>query len=231
MFWKIFLFEVQNRTRRPAVYLYFAASLIFTIGTFATGSVPLGEKQLINSPYIIAFWTGAMTLMMMLISSSLMGTALYRDIEYNTKDYYLTYPITKPGYFWGRYLGSFLFMILIATSIIIGAMIGTKLGPAMGWKDAKEYGPNTFMYYFQPFVTIGLPNLFFTSSLFFGLVAFTRNVKVIYQGGILLFLGYFISVFFLNTTTNGTVIILSDPLGISAVRMMSSSTPSFIKNT
>ncbi|MDO3645187.1 hypothetical protein [Mucilaginibacter sp. L3T2-6] len=231
MFWKIFLFEVQNRTRRPAVYLYFAASLIFTIATFATGSVPLGEKQLINSPYIIAFWCAAMTLMMMLISSSIMGTALYRDIEYNTKDYYLTYPITKPGYFWGRFLGSFLFMVLIATSIFIGAIIGTKLGPAMGWKDAKEYGPNNFMYYFQPFVTIALPNLFFTSSLFFGLVAFTRNVKVIYTGGILLFLGYFISVFFLNNTTNGTVIILSDPFGISAVRLISGSTPSVIKNT
>jgi ABC-2 type transport system permease protein len=160
-----------------------------------------------------------------------MGTALYRDIEYNTKDYYLTYPITKAGYFWGRYLGSFLFMLLIATSVIIGAIIGTKLGPAMGWKDAKEYGPNNFMYYFHPFVTMALPNLFFTSSLFFGLVAFTRNVKVIYTGGILLFLGYFMSVFFLNTTTNATVIVLSDPFGISAARMISGSVPSFVKNT
>ncbi|WP_295794158.1 hypothetical protein [Mucilaginibacter sp.] len=231
MFWKIFLFEVQNRTRRPAVYLYFAAALIFTIGTFATGSLPLGEKQHINSPYIISFWCSAITLMMMLVSSSIMGTALYRDIEYNTKDYYLTYPITKPGYFWGRFLGSFLFMALIATSVVIGAIIGTKLGPIMGWRDAKEYGPNNFMYYFQPFVTIALPNLFFASALFFGLVAFTRNVKVIYAGGILLFLGYFISVFFLNNTNNATVTILADPFGISAVRLLSGSTPSLIKNT
>jgi hypothetical protein len=34
MFWKIFLFEIQNRLRRPAVYLYFLAALIFTVGTF-----------------------------------------------------------------------------------------------------------------------------------------------------------------------------------------------------
>src|ERR1700712_4251361 len=219
MFLKIFLFEVQNRTRRPAVYLYFAASIIFTITTFAHGWLPLAEKQHINSPYVISLWCAGITMFMMLISSSIMGTALYRDIEYNTKDYYLTYPITKAGYFWGRYLGSFLFMLLIATSVIIGAIIGSKLGPAMGWKDAKEYGPNNFMYYFHPFVTMALPNLFFTSSLFFGLVAFTRNVKVIYTGGILLFLGYFMSVFFLNNTTNATVIILADPFGISAVRM------------
>lgn len=106
MFWKIFVFEIQNRLRRPAVYVYFAAALIFTIGTFATGSLPLGEKEHINAPFLLALWCAGITMLMMVISSSIMGTPLYRDIEYNTKDYYLTYPITKPGYFWGRYLGS-----------------------------------------------------------------------------------------------------------------------------
>src|ERR1700733_9032599 len=171
MFWKIFLFEIQNRLRRPAIYLYFLAALIFTIGTFATGSLPVQDKEHINAPYLIALWCAGITMLMMLISSFIMGTPLYRDIENNTKDYYLTYPITKAGYFWGRYAGSFLFMIFIASSVIIGAFIGTKLGPAMGWTDAKQYGPNNLVYYVHPFLTIALPNLFFTSSLFFGLVA------------------------------------------------------------
>ena len=231
MFWKIFVFEVQNRLRRPAVYLYFAAALAFTVMTFATGSLPLGEKEHINAPYVIALWCAGITMLMMLVSSSIMGVALYRDIEYNTKDYYLTYPITKAGYFWGRYFGSFLFMLFIASSIIIGAYIGTKLGPAMGWKDPKEYGPNNLVYYLHPFFIMALPNLFFTSSLFFGLVALTRNVKVIYSGGILLFLGYFLSIFFLDHTSNATVIINADPFGLNAVRLLSATTASIQKNT
>jgi ABC-2 type transport system permease protein len=231
MFWKIFIFEVQNRLRRPAVYLYFAAALIFTVMTFATGSLPLGEKEHINAPYVIALWCSGITMLMMLVSSSIMGVALYRDIEYNTKDYYLTYPITKAGYFWGRYFGSFLFMLFIASSIIIGAYIGTKLGPLMGWKDPKEYGPNKLVYYLHPFFTMALPNLFFTSSLFFGLVALTRNVKVIYSGGILLFLGYFLSIFFLNHTNNATVIINADLFGLNAVRLLSGTATSIQKNT
>ncbi len=85
MFWKIFLFEIQNRFRRPAVYLYFLAAFIFTIGTFATGSLPIGEKENINAPYLIAMWCAGITMLMMLISSSVMGQALYRDIEYQTK--------------------------------------------------------------------------------------------------------------------------------------------------
>ncbi len=231
MFWKIILFEIQNRIRRPAVYLYFAAALIFTITVFATGSLPVGEKEHINAPYLIAMWCAGITMMMMLVSSSIMGMALYRDIEYNTKDYYLTYPITKAGYFWGRYLGSFICMLFIASAIIIGAYLGTKLGPIMRWRDAKEYGPNRLIYYLHPFFTIALPNLIFTSSLFFGLVAITRNVKVIYSGGILLFLGYFLSVFFLGHTTNTTVTILSDAFGISGVRELSGAATSIQKNT
>lgn len=231
MFREIIVFEIQNRLRRPAIYLYFAAAFIFTISTFATGSLPLGEKENINAPYLIAMWCAGITMLMMLVSSSIMGTALYRDIEYNTKDYYLTYPITKAGYFWGRYLGSFLCMLFIASAIIIGAYIGTKLGPIMDWKDPKEYGPNRLIYYLHPFFTIALPNLIFTSSLFFGLVALTRNVKVIYSGGILLFLGYFLSMFFFDHTNNANVINLADPFGLNGIRLLSGSATSIQKNT
>jgi ABC-2 type transport system permease protein len=231
MFRKIFLFEIQNRVRRPAIYLYFAAALIFTIVSFATGSLPVGEKEHINSPYLIAMWCAGITMMMMLVSSSVMGVAMYRDIEYNTKDYYLTYPITKAGYFWGRYLGSFFCMLLVSSAILIGIYIGSRLGPAMGWRDPKEYGPNNLSYYLWPFFTIALPNILFTSSLFFGLVAITRNVKVIYSGGILLFLGYFLAIFFLNNTTNTTVINLADTFALNGVRLASSGATSLQKNT
>jgi ABC-2 type transport system permease protein len=231
MFRKIFLFEIQNRVRRPAIYLYFAAALIFTISSFATGSLPVGEKEHINSPYLIAFWCAAITMMMMLVSSSVMGVAMYRDIEYNTKDYYLTYPITKAGYFWGRYLGSFFCMLLVSSAILIGIYIGSRLGPAMGWKDPKQYGPNQLSYYLWPFFTIALPNILFTSSLFFGLVAITRNVKVIYSGGILLFLGYFLAIFFFNNTNNTSVINLADPFALNGVRLASSGANSLQKNT
>src|ERR1700755_1356551 len=144
MFSKIFLFEIRNRIRRPAVYLYFFAILAFTLFAFSTGSLPVGEKEHINSPSLITLWCAAMTMMMMLVSSSIMGTAIYRDIEYQTKDYYLTYPITKPGYFWGRYVGAFFFMLLIALAIPIGIFLATYLGPALHNMPSERYGPNLF---------------------------------------------------------------------------------------
>lgn len=218
MFFKIFWFEVQNRIRRPAVYLYFFAALAFTTASFATGSLPLGEKEHINSPYMITFWCAAMSMLMMLVSSSVMGTALYRDIEYQTKDYYLTYPITKNGYFWGRYLGSFTFMLLIALAIPLGIYLGTLVGPMIGKTVVSQYGINKPIYYWYPFLLVALPNIFFSSSLFFGLVAVMRNVKVIYFGGLMLFLFYMLSVYFLNHTQNVAVISIADPFGLGGIR-------------
>jgi len=231
MFLKIFLFEIQNRVRRPAIYLYFSAVFLFTLFSFATGSLPVGEKEHINSPYLITFWCVGITMMMMLISSSLMGTAIYRDIEYQTKDYYLTYPITKAGYFWGRFWGSFVFMIIIAFGILAGIYLGSVIGPLTGKTTAAQYGPNNLSYYLYPFLTLALPNIFFTSSLFFGLVAIMRNVKVIYFGGILLFLFYVIGLFFLDHINNPTVIGIIDPFGMNGMRLVMNNASPTEQNT
>lgn len=218
MFREIFFFEVRTRIRRPAVYFYFTALLLFTCFAFSTGSLPVGDREHINSPYLISFWCAAMSMLMTLVSSSVMGMALLRDIEYQTKDYYLSYPITRPGYFWGRFFGSFFFMILIALAIPLGIWLSTHIGPGIAKKMPSQYGPNHPMYYLYPFLVIVLPNIFFTSALFYGLVAIMRNVKVIYFGGVLLFLFYFMALFFLNNTTNGRIVAIADPFALNGIR-------------
>jgi ABC-type transport system involved in multi-copper enzyme maturation permease subunit len=219
MFGEIFRFEIQSRLRRPAVYLYFAGILIFTLFAFSTGSLPVLEKEHINSPFLISFWCCALTMLMTLVSSSVMGTAVFRDIEYQTKDYYLTYPITRAGYFWGRFAGSFVFMIGIALAIPLGIWLGSHLGPAIGKTVAVQYGPNKPMYYLYPFLLLALPNILFTSMLFYGLVAVLRNVKVIYFGGLLLFLFYFMALFFLDHYSNNAMVIgVADPFALNGVR-------------
>lgn len=223
MLLQIFLFEIKYRLRRPAFYIYFLVVFIFPLLSFAHGAVPVVEKEFINAPAVLAVFSSLMSLFLMLVSSAIMGVPLYRDIEHNTKEYYLSYPITKAGYFWGRYLGSWVFVILTGAGIYLGAYLGTRLGPAMGWTPASRYGENHFIYYWYPFLTILLPSLFFTSSLFFGLVAIFRNVKVIYSSGLFLFLGFIIGNFFLNNIHNPRVIYLSDPFLINAMRMATGS--------
>ena len=218
MFKEIFAFEIRYRLRRPAVYIYFFLVLIFSAFSFAKGDVPIGEKEWINSPVVLAQFSAIMSIFLMVASASIMGMAIYRDLEYGTKEYYLSYPITKPGYFWGRFLGSFIFVAAIGAATMIGAWLGTRLGPAFGWQPKDRYGNAQLIKYIYPYLTLTLPSLFFTSSFFFGLVSAFRNVKVIYSSGTLLFLGYMISSFFLHNSHNQFVIYLTDPFNFNGLR-------------
>lgn len=220
MFWQIFLFELKYRLKRPAAYVYFFCFFFMAFMSFAHGALPVVEKEFYNAPAMLALYSSMTSIFMMLASSAIMGVPLYRDIEYNTKDYYLSYPITKPGYFWGRFLGSFFFVALIGSAVFWGAYAGTLGGPAFRWSSKANYLPFHFYDYLHPYLNIVLPNIFFTSALFFGLVAIFRNVKVIYSSGIFLFLGYIISNFFFHhSATSMTVIYLSDPFAFIPLRM------------
>jgi hypothetical protein len=218
MFVEIIRFEIRYRLRRPIFYIYLLLALGFAVFFFSKGMVPAQEKEWINAPAILTQFACIMSLFSLLIAASIMGVPLYRDIEHGTKEYYLSYPITKAGYFWGRYLGSFLFVAVIGAATMAGAWLGSKLGPAAGWQPASRYGPNLFRNYWYPYLTMMLPTLFFLSSFFFGLVAVFRNVKVIYSSGMLLFLGYLISNYFLHNIHNPAVIYLADPFNFNGFR-------------
>lgn len=165
MFQQILLLEIKHWLKQPVVYIYFAASLLFALFSFTFGFLPVKEKEFYNSPDILATYLAIASMLLMLISSSLMGSAIFRDIRYNTKSYYIAYPITKSGYFWGRFLGSFIFVVLICLALPLGAFAGTYLGPLTG-HSGIHYGPNYWMYYLQPVFVIALPNVFYFCLVF-----------------------------------------------------------------
>jgi ABC-2 type transport system permease protein len=219
MFFQIFLFELKYRIQRPGPWLCFLLILGISIIAFTFGHLPVSDKEFINAPAVLAFFMAASSMPMMLISSAIMGVPLYRDIEYNTKEYYLSYPISRAGYFYGRFCGSLLILLIIGAAVPFGAWLGSTIGKASAWREAGRYGPQHLIYYLHPYLTIALPNMIFTSCLFFGLVAATRNIKVIYSSGLILFMGYLIASFALQHTNNRTVIDLCDPFAIGPVHL------------
>jgi ABC-2 type transport system permease protein len=219
MFWQIFSFEIKYRLKRPATYIYFLVFFFIAVVCFSTGSTPASEKVFHNSPAVLAQFITLVSMLMMLVCSAIMGVPLYRDIDYNTSGYYLAYPISERGYFWGRFLGSIIFVILIGTSILFGAYFGSIIGAIFDWVPAKRIGPNHFINYLYPFVFIALPNLFLASCIFFGLVAATRNVKVIYSGSILLLIAYLLANFLIRDIDNKNLVKLLDPFALNTLNL------------
>ena len=220
MFWEIFLFEIKYRLKKLDTYLFFIGFFLLTFFSFAYGNVPEPYESQVNSPIVLTLFFSISSLFMMVVTASVMGSPIYRDIEYATHEYYLSYPITKNGYFWGRFLGSFLFVILIASSLIWGSWLGALLGPKLGWLPANRVGTFHMISYLQPFFAFLLPNLLLTASIFFGLVAYSRNNKIIYSGGIILYLAYMVALFIFNNLNNKDLIYYLDAFGFNAIKPM-----------
>lgn len=215
MFSSIFLFELQYRLRRPATYIYFLVLLLLTALIVANGGTPASEKVYHNAPATISGFMAILGIYCVLISSAVMGVPLYRDIEHQTKEYLLSTPVTRGAYFWGRFWGSFSVLILISTGAIAGYIIGSWLGPIFDWAKPERFGPNVASYYFWPFLTVFLPSLFFTSCLFFGLVAITRNNRVLYSASILLFILYLLANFLVRDLEKRDLVDMLDPFAFN----------------
>ncbi len=215
MFWPVFSFEIRYRLRRPATYIYFAVFLVFTMLIIAEGGTPASEKVYHNSPAMIGSFFALLGIFSVLVSSAVMGVPLYRDLEHNTKEYLLTSPIGRNAYFWGRFWGSFVVLVLLCTGAIFGYIAGSWLGPLADWTKPERYGANLAINYLWPFFTIFLPSLFFTSCVFYGLVAWLRNNRVLYSASILLFILYLLANFLVQDLEKRDLVDLLDPFALN----------------
>ncbi|MEO6039994.1 MAG: hypothetical protein ABIQ93_16395, partial [Saprospiraceae bacterium] len=215
MFFSIFFFELQYRLRRPATYIYFAALLLLTALIIANGGTSASEKVYHNSPATISWYMTVLSIYCVLISSAVMGVPLYRDIEHQTKEYLLSTPVSRGAYFWGRFWGSFAVLVFISTGALVGYVLGSWLGPLFDWTKPERFGPNVLGYYGWPFLTIFLPSLFFTSCLFFGLVALTRNNRVLYSASMLLFILYLLANFLVRDLEKRDLVDMLDPFALN----------------
>jgi ABC-type transport system involved in multi-copper enzyme maturation permease subunit len=214
MFLAIFIFELKYRFSRPATYIYFGMLFLVAMLLIGFGNTPASEKVYHNAPIVIANLQLLISLFGILIASAVMGVPIYRDLEHKTGTFLFTYPISKFAYFMGRFWGSFVTLLFISLGSLIGIYVGSLLGPLFG-TDAMRYGPNAFVNYLQPWLTLTVPNLWLAGSLFFALIIFTRNIKSIYSGGIIVFIIYLLTNFLASDIENKDLVELLDPFGLN----------------
>ncbi|WP_400194165.1 ABC transporter permease/M1 family aminopeptidase [Hymenobacter sp. B81] len=222
MFLEIFLFELRYRLKRPATYIYFglmalmAFLFMLAVGGVFGANVSIGGgggKVLANSPYQLNTILTVLSLFGVFITSSMMGTPVYRDFDHRTHSLYYTAPISKAGYLGGRFLGSF----VITALVFLGGALGAWLATFWPTMLADKLGPNTLGAYLQPYLTHVLPNLFLTGAIFFTAATLSRSALSIYLGGVLFLVLYSIAGSLQQDLDNDTLSNLLDPLGGSAI--------------
>ena len=216
MWFKILKFELEYRKKRPATYVYFAILFLMAVLTMSTDIIQVGGGSGLvkeNSPTTIANMMSILSAVMMMITSAIMGVAVLRDFEHNTESMLFTTPITKFDYLAGRFLGSFLVVLFVFGGMMLGFMLGEFFNP-----DKDKMLPFNFYHYLHPFLTIVVPNLFFSSALFFVTGAISRKMVTVYAQWILLFAVYQIAIILTREVDNRSIAALIDPFAIRTIR-------------
>lgn len=223
MFFRIFLFEIRYRLKRPATYIYFGLFFLFAFiialaagGAFNDSSFSIGGsggKILINSPYSTFIYTYILNYLGIIIIAAMVAGPVYRDFEYNTHSLFFTKPLSKWDYLGGRFLGSCVVTILVLSGIALGLMFGC----AMPFIIADRLGAFHIINYIQPYLVIVIPNLLFMGMIFFMLATLTRNMLPVYVGSIVLLIFLGMAGQLVKTLSNDHIAALLDPVGGQAI--------------
>ncbi len=219
MFKEIFLFELRYRMTRPATYLYFLIFLLLPLLAVMTDNVQIGassEKVLKNAPVVIGTYMGILSAFGILVASAIMGVPVYRDIEHKTNTYFFALPISEKSYLMGRFWGSFVVLAFTFLSVGTGIIVGAWLAQLFNLVPAERFGDFNFMHYLMPYLTLVLPNLFLSGTIFFALVALTRNIFAAYVGNVVMLMTYLLTAQLLSNLDNREMAVMLDIFGIRA---------------
>jgi ABC-2 type transport system permease protein len=213
MWYDIFKFEIQYRIKRPDTYIFLIFIFFFSLAgvDFVFQGIDMGSVKT-NAPIVIAKAMAAVTAILMMVTSLIMGVSVLRDYQYNIESLLFVNPIQKRDYLLGRFLGSFAVLLFVFT----GLLLGFTLGEFMPWRYPENLMPFNFSAYLQPFIIIVLPMLFFGSSLFFVSGALSRNLMVVYTQGVLLFVPFLLT----KSIKNDFLQALLDPFSLTTLTDM-----------
>lgn len=216
MWLNILKFELQYRKKRPATYIYFAILFLMAALTMSTDIIQVGGGSGLvkeNSPTTIANMMTILSAFMMMITSAIMGVAVLRDFEHNTESMLFTTPISKFDYLLGRFLGSFLVVLFVFVGMMLGFMVGEFFNP-----DTDKMLPFNLFNYLHPFLYFVIPNLLFTSILFFFTGALSRKMVTVYVQWILLFAVYQVAVILTSEVDDRSIAALIDPFAYMTIQ-------------
>lgn len=199
LFWEFFRFEIRFRLKSVSTYVYFAIWFFFSFFCIASenfGPIASGNgKVLLNGPFANVYNDTFACFFGLIVIAAIFGTSILRDFQRDTTQILFTKPITKFAYLGGRWAGSFVTTVCIFFGLILGEMAGT-LRPA----DPTRLAPTHLWWYFQPFLSIVVVQIFLTGTLFFAVAALTRRIFIVYLQGAALFMIYLMGIAAFTTT-------------------------------
>jgi len=120
-----------------------------------------------NSPYTITLHVTIFCIFSLLMAAAFFNNAALRDHNNEFNEILFTTPLSKPGYFFGRFFGALFISTLPLIGVFIGMLLGTYLNSIFEWIDPSRFGPFYLETFVNNYLLFILPNMFLAGAVIF----------------------------------------------------------------
>lgn len=218
MFKTFFISELKYTLKQPMVYIFiFIFALIEFFATISDDVQIAGEIGNVyqNSPYTLTAHIAIFCMFSLLMAVAFFNNAALRDYNNQFNEILYTTPLSKPGYFFGRFFGALLISTLPLLGIFMGILLGTYMNSIFGWIDVNRFGSFYFETFLNNYLLFILPNMFLAGTIIYAMANTWKSTIISFVGGLLIIVAYIVSRSLMSDVDNETIAALSDIFGIN----------------
>lgn len=168
-----------------------------------------------NSPYTLTLHISIFCIFSLLMAAAFFNNAALRDHNNEFNEILFTTPLSKPGYFFGRFFGALVISTLPLIGVFIGMLLGTYMNSIFGWMDDSRFGDFYFETFLNNYLLFILPNMFLAGAIIFAMANKWKSTVISFVGGLVIIVAYIVSGSLMSDVDNETVAGLSDVFGIN----------------
>ncbi|MDO1502510.1 M1 family aminopeptidase [Winogradskyella maritima] len=218
MFKTFFLSELRYTLKQPMVYIFMFILALMEFFATVSDNVQVGGaigNVMRNSPYTLTIHVTVFTIFSLLMAVAFFNNAALRDHNNEFNEILFTTPLSKPGYFFGRFLGALLVSTLPLVGVFIGMLVGTYMNSIFNWIDPERFGPFYLETFVNNYLLFILPNMFLAGTVIFAMANKWKSTVISFVGGMVIIVAYIIAGSFASDVDNETVAALTDIFGIN----------------
>ncbi len=218
MFKTFFLSELKYTLRQPMVYIFIFILALMEFFATVSDNVQVGGaigNVYRNSPYTLTIHITVFCIFSLLMAVAFFNNAALRDHNNEFNEILFTTPLSKPGYFFGRFLGALLVSTLPLLGVFIGVLLGTYMNSIFGWIDSDRFGSFYFETFLNNYLLFILPNMFLAGTVIYAMANKWKSTVISFVGGLVIIVAYIISGSLMSDVENETIAGLSDIFGIN----------------
>jgi len=217
MFKTFFLSELKYNLKQPMVYIFLLVMTLMVFGATASDNVQIGGavgNVFRNAPHVITTYVAIMSIFGLLIATAFYNNAALRDYNNQFHEILFSTPLSKAGYFFGRFFAALIIATIPILGVFLGSIIGTALAPAFGWIDADRFGPFYLETFINNYLLFILPNMFFAGAIIYALATTFKSTVISFVGTLIIIVAYIITGTLLSDIDNETLAAIFDTFGI-----------------